>query len=318
MYVLQEYTSESLVPYVNWLYFFHAWGLSTRFSGVADLHCCPACRAQWIDHFPEADRSEATEAVRLYDEALRWLHREGTSLTAKAKFALLPARSCEDDVWVLLEDGKTETRLPFLRQQRPDAADGWCHCLADFVSPQGGGENPRTEPEKFIGLFATAVTAQPTTDEADPFRRMLCQTLCDRLAEAAAECLHREVRRHLWGYAPQESLSAAALFAEDYRGLRPAVGYPSLPDLSFNFVLDEILDMASIGIRLTEHGMMQPHAAVSGLMLSHAEARHFAVGRIGEDQLADYAARRGLPENVLHKYLSRHLNRRCPHTTHRD
>lgn len=307
MLVSQEYDLASLVPYVNWLYFFHAWGLKTRYASVAKQHRCPACRARWVESFPEADRHEAAEAARLYDEALRWLNEDGIALKARTKFALLPARSQDEDVWVLLGDGKTEKRLPFLRQQRPDASDGFCHCLADFVSPQGGGGNPATEPEKFIGLFATSVSDAPETDEADPYRRMLRQTLSDRLAEAAAECLHRDVRCRWWGYAPQENLSAEALFAEAYRGLRPAVGYPSLPDLSFNFLLDEILDMASVGIRLTEHGMMRPHAAVSGLMLAHAEARHFSVGRIGGDQLADYALRRGLPEPVLRKYLSRHL-----------
>ena len=307
MFVSQEYISASLVPYINWLYFFHAWGLKSRFADVAKLHPCPACRAQWLERFSEADRNEAAEAARLYDEARRWLNEESESLTVRAKFALLPARSCEDDVWVLLEDGKTEKRLPFLRQQHPDSSDGFCHCLSDFVSPQGGGEDCAAEPEKFVGLFATSVSDTAETPEADPYRRMLRQTLSDRLAEAAAECLHREVRCRWWGYAAQENLSTDAFFAETYRGLRPAVGYPSLPDLSFNFLLDEILDMASIGIRLTEHGMRQPHAAVSGLMLSHREARHFSVGRIGEDQFSDYARRRGLPENVLRKYLSRHL-----------
>ena len=307
MFVSQEYVSASLVPYINWLYFFHAWGLKSRLADVAKLHPCPACRAQWLNSFSEADRNEAAEAARLYDEARRWLNEHGESLKACAKFALLPARSCEDDVWVLLEDGKTEKRLPFLRQQCPDSSDGFCHCLSDFVSPQGGGKDYAGEPEKFVGLFATSVLDSAEVSEADPYQRMLRQTLSDRLAEAAAESLHREVRCRWWGYAMQENLSTDALFAEAYRGLRPAVGYPSLPDLSFNFLLDEILDMRSIGIRLTEHGMMQPHAAVSGLMLAHAKARHFSVGRIGEDQLADYARRRGMPEDVLRKFLSRHL-----------
>jgi cobalamin-dependent methionine synthase I len=137
----------------------------------------------------------------------------------------------------------------------------------------------------------------------DPYQKMMAQLLADRLAEAAAERMHEQVRKTYWGYAPDEHLSMADLHAERFQGIRPAVGYPSLPDTSLNFLIDSLLQMQQIGIRLTESGAMRPHASVSGLMLSHPQARYFSLGPIGEDQLADYARRRGIPITMMRKFL---------------
>jgi cobalamin-dependent methionine synthase I len=136
---------------------------------------------------------------------------------------------------------------------------------------------------------------------------MMMQMLADRLAEATAERMHEEVRKHYWGYAPDENLCIADLHAERFQGIRPAVGYPSLPDTSFNFVIDSVLDMRQIGIRLTESGAMKPHASVSGLMISHPKALYFSIGKIGDDQLLDYSRRRGIPLEVCRKYLAANL-----------
>ena len=136
---------------------------------------------------------------------------------------------------------------------------------------------------------------------------MMMQLLADRLAEATAERMHEEVRKHFWGYAKDEHLSIPEMQIEKFQGIRPAVGYPSLPDTSLNFVLDELLDMKQIGIRLTESGAMKPHASVSGLMMAHPKARYFSIGKIGEDQLRDYACRRGLPVEVCRKFLAANL-----------
>jgi cobalamin-dependent methionine synthase I len=156
-----------------------------------------------------------------------------------------------------------------------------------------------------MGIFATSVDHGLECDfDHDPYQKMMVQLLADRLAEAPAEKLHEEVRRKDWGYAPDEHLSMEELHAERFQGIRPAVGYPSLPDTSLNFVLDELLHFRQIGIRLTESGAMKPHASVSGLMIALPEARYFSVGRIGEDQLCDYARRRGLPVETLRKFLS--------------
>ena len=155
-----------------------------------------------------------------------------------------------------------------------------------------------------IGLFATSVDIGLETDfDDDVYQKMMVQLLADRLAEAAAEVLHLQVRKEIWGYAKDENLSIPDLLIERFQGIRPAVGYPSLPDTSLNFVLDEILDMKQIGIRLTESGAMKPHASVSGMMIANPKAKYFSIGKIGEDQLQDYARRRGVPAEVLRKWL---------------
>jgi cobalamin-dependent methionine synthase I len=136
---------------------------------------------------------------------------------------------------------------------------------------------------------------------------MLVQLLADRLAEATAERMHEEVRKHYWGYAKDECLSIPEMQQEHFQGIRPAVGYPSMPDTSLNFILDRLLDFRQIGIRLTESGAMKPHASVSGLMFSHPQARYFSIGKIGEDQLRDYARRCGLPIEVCRRFLAANL-----------
>jgi cobalamin-dependent methionine synthase I len=157
-------------------------------------------------------------------------------------------------------------------------------------------------------VFATSVDMGLETDFAhDAYQKMMVQLLADRLAEATAERMHEEVRKHYWGYAPDEQLTMEELHVEKFQGIRPAVGYPSLPDTSLNFVIDELIGMRQIGIRLTESGAMKPHASVSGLMIAHPQARYFTLGKIGEDQLADYARRRGLPVEMMRKFLGSNL-----------
>lgn len=355
-----SYRPAELAEYINWLYFFHAWGMPPRFATVAALHNCPACRASWVAGFGEADRTQAAEAARLFDEARKMLGAIENRCEARVRFGIYPARSDGDDILIY---NKEETagspnlsapvRLPMLRQQRTARPGDPYLSLADFVHPGSpAGYEPAESPAHFIGIFAATVEmgeevtasggneAVSGADEItsgvdeftlgvdenrlgvnktkmggekpqadDPFRQMLCQTLCDRLAEAAVERMHEQVRRKYWGYAPQERLTAAELFAERFQGIRPAVGYPSLPDQSLNFVLDGIIGMGSIGIRLTENGMMNPHASVSGLMLAHPQARYFAVGPIDEQQLADYARRRGMPPEAMRKYLAANLRK---------
>lgn len=131
----------------------------------------------------------------------------------------------------------------------------------------------------------------------------MSQVLSDRLAEGTAEKMHEQVRREYWGYAPNEKLSMKQIHNEEYQGIRPAVGYPSLPDTSLNFIISEIIDMKGIGIRLTENGMMIPHASVSGFMFAHPQSKYFDLGKIGNDQIVDYANRRGLPIELVKKFL---------------
>lgn len=290
------YTIHELIDYINWIYFFHAWNFQPRFASIAEIHGCDACRAAWLANFPASDIPKATEAMQLHKEAMRMLNTMEQTCNVKAVFKLMDANADGDD---LILDGK---KLPLLRQQtRVHDSDPYL-CLSDFVRPLSQGI-PDT-----VGGFAT--TIDETLEkrfEYDPYRHLLIQTLNERLAEAAANKLHEMIRKEVWGYAKDEHLTRQQLLNEEYQGIRPAVGYPSLPDLSVIFLLDELIDIKSIGIRLTENGMMQPHASVCGLMFSHPQARYFAVGKIDEHQLADYAARRGKEVSYIQNYLTMNL-----------
>ncbi|MDY5452227.1 MAG: vitamin B12 dependent-methionine synthase activation domain-containing protein [Alloprevotella sp.] len=309
------YKVEDLVPYIDWNYFFFAWGIPARFASAAGVHDCPACRAAWLGGFSPEERGAAAEAQKLMDEA-RCLLGAWRDRQCAAAFALLPAWSEGNDICVLPSEGQggnAPMRLPMLRRQVPDA-NGCCLSLADYISPvqpAASSDVRNLPPENVLGLFAASVREGDVAAEAEDeekYGQMLCQTLKDRLAEATAEKLHEDVRRIYWAYAPEERLAMSELFAVKYRGIRPAVGYPSLPDQSIIFLIDRLLPFSQIGVRLTENGMMQPHASVAGLMLSHPAAEYFSVGQIDGSQLADYAARRGMAQEQLRKYFFRNIS----------
>lgn len=311
-----EYAVGELTPYINWVYFFHAWGMAPKFAAVSALHDCRACRAAWVQHFPENERGQAQEAERLMDDARGMLADfECARYKVRARLGLFPAWSEGDDIVVMANQtaaGVREVRIPLLRQQRAAKPGEPYLCLADFVSPVRpkpcDDDVKNMPPANVLGIFATAVVHEmENAYGSDAYRHMLAQTLADRLAEAAAEKLHEDVRRNDWGYAPKEALSSQELFSEKYQGRRPAVGYPSLPDQSLIFLLDDIVDFETAGISLTESGMMVPHAAVAGLMLSHPAARHFSVGPIDEEQLEDYAKRRGKDVAYMKRFLAANL-----------
>jgi len=254
----------SLIPYVNWPYFYYAWQVK-----------------------------EEQEKIRLRTEAEVFLMKIENLYQAYALFELFAANADGDDIVL------DEHRIPLLRQQQGKPP---YLCLSDFLRPITSGIKDR------VGVFATSVDLGLETDfDSDPYQKMMAQLLADRLAEAAAECMHEQVRKKYWGYAKDEQLSIPDILIEKFQGIRPAIGYPSLPDTSLNFVLNDLLDLRQIGIRLTESGAMKPHASVSGLMLAHPKARYFNLGKIGEDQLRDYARRRGLPIEVVRKFLASNL-----------
>ncbi len=214
------------------------------------------------------------EAQRLLAEAKAMLEELEATYKVNAVYMLFEANSDGDDI--LLGD----YRLPMLRQQTI-GQDGFCRCLSDYVRPLSHGKKDKA------AVFATAIDAEmESLYPEDNYRHLLAQTLADRLAEAAAERLNRD-EGDIFG-----------------TGIRPAVGYPCMPDISLNFLLDEIADFSRIGITLTEHGMMRPHAAVSGLLIRHPEARYFAVGKITDEQVRDYARRRGLSTEEVRKFIS--------------
>ena len=294
--MILNYPVREVSPYINWIYFFHAWGFQPRFATIANIHGCDACRASWLAAFPEEERAKAAEAMQLFKEANRMLNQLDGEITIQCIFRLCQANADGDN---LLIEGIT---FPLLRQQTPHPDGPPFLCLSDFIRPLSSGI-PDT-----IGLFASSISEETEGYyKDDPYKHLLVQTLTDRLAEAATEKMHEHVRKEAWGYAKDENLSIPDLLVEKYQGIRPAVGYPSLPDQSVNFILDEILDMKQIGIHLTENGAMYPHASVCGLMFAHPASQYFSVGKIGEDQLADYAGRRGKTVEEMRKFLAANL-----------
>ena len=291
------YEIATVVPYINWIYFFNAWGFAPRYATAAHIHDCPSCQIQWLASFPDTEKEKAAEARQLFNDAQQIIHSLTGKHRTQAIVGLFPAHADGDDI-LIYGTSRYPTRLPMLRQQHGTA----CTCWSDFVHPVC------SKKKDTIGLFATSVDA--TMEQSfpnDEYRHLLCQTLADRLAEATAERMHEEVRKSLWGYASDEQLTIQELLQEKYTGRRPAIGYPSLPDQSLNFLIDECLNLSRISIRLTENGAMRPHASTSGLLFAHPQATHFAIGHIGEDQIHDYARRRGLPLETIRKFLAANL-----------
>ncbi|MBL8714593.1 MAG: methionine synthase [Myxococcales bacterium] len=275
----REIPLAEIVPYIDWTFFFTAWELKGKFPQI-------------LDH---AEHGKV--ARELFHDAERVLARivAGKRLTANAAWGFFPARRDGDDLFV------SDVRFPMLRQQQEKTASEAGRpyvSLADFVA----------EANDHVGAFA--VTAGIGLDtlveeyeaENDSYSAIIAKALADRLAEALAERLHEQVRR-AW-YASDERLSADELRAESYRGIRPAFGYPACPDHRAKGPLFGLVDAGAIGMGLTEHFAMTPAASVSGLYLAHPEARYFAVGKIGRDQVEDYAARTGDPLTEVERWLS--------------
>ena len=233
---------------------------------------------------------ECRQASEVIADAKVMLDELDGKCKTTALFALCDAKGEGDDI--IIED----TVLPLLRQQH--STDGKYNlCLSDFVSPHGDK----------IGLFATSVDDTPCNEYAgDDYGHLLAQTLADRLAEATATLLHKQVRteKELWGYSPDEQFTIKELLAERNPGIRPAVGYPSLPDQSIIFTIDKLLELGDAGITLTPNGAMKPHASVCGVMIAHPAAKYFAVGKIDNEQLEDYAKRRGMSADKIIKFLA--------------
>ena len=268
----KTYSISELTPFINWLYFYHAWGLSGK---------------------PREDKE------KMKQEALQMLASWEEKYHTHAIFRLFEVCSEGDDLIFFLSEKKL--RFPMLRQQHPSAPGEPNLCLADFIRPLSQGIRDQ------VGVFCTSVDGTIIDEyRHDDYLNMMAQTLSDRLAEATAEKLHEEVRkdRAYWGYAPDENLTIEQQHREEYQGIRPAIGYPSLPDTSANFLIDQLIDMKQAGIRLTETGMMTPHASVSGFMFAHPKSRYFELGKIGDDQLCDYARRRGVPVELMRRFLA--------------
>ena len=290
--VLMDVPLAELVPFIDWTLFFAAWELKGRFPAV-------------LDH-PQHGKA----ARDLYDNAQTLLRRivEERLLTARGVYGFWPANTDADDI-VLYADASCAVelaRFPMLRQQEvvPDGKPN--RSLADFVAPRSIGV-----PDS-VGAFA--VTAGIGVDDLvqrfehdhDDYHAIMVKALADRLAEAFAESLHARVRRE-WGYGRDERLTSKELIAAQYRGIRPAYGYPACPDHSEKFRLFELLKPGEAGITLTESAAMVPAASVSGLYFAHPDARYFSVGRVGRDQLVSYARRKGTTLEEVERWLAPNL-----------
>ncbi|AOD14715.1 methionine synthase [Xanthomonas fragariae] len=314
VHVFDDYPLQELIELIDWTPFFQAWELAGKFPAIL------------------SDEVVGTQASELYRDARRMLKRivEEKWLTAKAVVGLWPANSVGDDVELLTEpaesgSGSRESQrsaqaldhsrfsiphsLHFLRQQVDKPIDRPNFCLADFIAPKSCGK------QDWIGAFA--VTAGIGIDphvarfEAahDDYNSILLKALADRLAEALAERLHQRVRTDFWGYVDDESLDNEALISERYRGIRPAPGYPACPEHSEKRTLFDLLDAERhTTMTLTESFAMLPTAAVSGYYFSHPKSQYFVVGRLGKEQVADYAKRKGITLALAERWLASNLD----------
>jgi 5-methyltetrahydrofolate--homocysteine methyltransferase len=282
----------ALRPFIDWTFFFHAWELKGK---VPQIFSHP--------QYGGAARELYGHAQAMLDEIVR----DGT-LEARAVYGFWLAQSDGDDIVLFEDDDRRRERLrfPMLRQQNVLADGKPNRSLADFVAPVSTGLPDH------VGAFA--VTAGVGLDalvsryerEHDDYHAIMAKALADRLAEAGAEWLHAQARND-WGFGRDERLTPEDLVAERYRGIRPAFGYPACPDHSEKFTLFELLGAADLDLQLTESGAMLPAASVSGLYFAHPQAKYFMVGRLGADQVEDYARRKGMRLEAVERWLSANL-----------
>jgi 5-methyltetrahydrofolate--homocysteine methyltransferase len=290
-----DYSLEDLTRYIDWMPFFNAWEFGGRFPDIL------------------TDPIVGEQASNLYADARRMLKQVVRErwLTARGVIGLFPANSVDDDdVEVYADESRSRViaRLHFLRQQKGKPHGQTHDALADYVAPKESGRRD------YIGAFA--VTAgqgiephlQRFEQAHDDYSSIMLKALADRYAEAFAERLHERVRREFWGYAPEERFTNDQLIREEYRGIRPAPGYPACPDHTEKATLWRLLDPEqNAGIKLTESFAMYPTAAVSGWYLSHPGARYLAVGKIDLDQVQNYAARKKIPVEEAQRWLAPNL-----------
>jgi 5-methyltetrahydrofolate--homocysteine methyltransferase len=292
---LDDYPLAELVPYIDWTPFFQAWELKGSYPAI----------------FQDGAVGEAAKKVFADAQVLLQRIVADRLVRARGVFGLFPANSVGDDdieLYTGEDRSKVRTVLRGLRQQFEKGPGRPNLCLADYVAPKDSGKRD------WVGAFAVtagigldAVCAAFEKDH-DDYSSILAKALADRLTEALAERLHERVRTEFWGYAPEERIDVAALVAERYRGIRPAPGYPACPDHTEKRTLFDLLDVPNAaGITLTESCAMLPAASVSGWYFAHPEARYFGLGRIGRDQVLDYAARKAMAAEDVERWLAANL-----------
>ena len=288
LHVFEDWDLADLRDYIDWTPFFRSWELAGTYPAILD-----------DEVVGETARDLKRDADAMLDKIVseKWL-------TAKGVAGLWPCARDGDDVTIHDTDKDEHVLVPFLRQQVKKSRDRANYCLADFIDPDGdwiGGFG--------VGIHGIEEHSARFLADKDDYSDILLKALADRFAEAFAERLHKHVRTDLWGYARDEQLTNAALIKEQYRGIRPAPGYPACPDHSLKPILFDLLDAeANAGLTLTESNAMLPTSAVSGFYFGHPESSYFGVARIGSDQLEDYAARRGMPLEEATRWLRPNLD----------
>jgi 5-methyltetrahydrofolate--homocysteine methyltransferase len=304
--VIQNGSLEEIARFIDWTPFFHTWELRGVYPKI-------------LQH-----EKHGAEATKLFADAQRLLEKviKEKLLTPRAVYGLFPANRSGDDVEIYWDETRTsvKSKLHFLRQQidKGDGSPNWC--LADFIAPRSGsGFQPDQTgkmpvPLDHIGAFAVTAGAEVKTladefkSQLDDYNAIMIEAIADRLAEAYAESLHKRVRDE-WGFGKNEKLSTEDLIDEKYRGIRPAPGYPACPDHTEKGTLWKLLDVEkNAGIKLTESYAMWPGSSVSGLYFAHPEAKYFAVGKTGKDQVDDLARRKALPPSEMERWLGPWLN----------
>jgi 5-methyltetrahydrofolate--homocysteine methyltransferase len=292
--VLDDFPLATLREFIDWTPFFHTWELKGVYPRILD------------------DAAQGAQARQLFAEAKDLLDRiiEGKLITARGVYGLFPANAVGDDVELYTDESRRSflTRLHFLRQQANREGKEPCRSLADFVAPK------ETELPDHIGAFAvtSGIGLRELCDgfraRHDDYNAIMAEALGDRLAEAFAECLHKRVRDE-WGYGRAENLSNEELIHENYRGIRPAPGYPACPDHTEKGTLWQLLNVKeNTGIEITESFAMWPGSSVSGLYFAHPESRYFTLGKIGRDQVEDYHRRKSMSEAEVERWLGQNLN----------
>jgi 5-methyltetrahydrofolate--homocysteine methyltransferase len=292
-----DYPLAELREYIDWQPFFNAWEMKGKYPDILN------------------NPSSGDAARKLWEDAQRMLDAiiEEKWLTAAGVMGLFPANAVDDDIEVYTDETRTAVRITLheLRQQTEHRPGIPHRSRADFVAPK------QTGLRDYVGAFAvtaglgSAAKIQEFKAALDDYSAILLESLADRLAEAFAERLHQRVRTEFWGYQPDESLDNEALIKEQYVGIRPAPGYPACPEHTEKQAIWSLLDVqANTGIELTESMAMWPGAAVSGLYFAHPQSQYFVLGRVGRDQVADYAKRKGWTVAEAEKWLSANLGYR--------
>ncbi|KUY13861.1 methionine synthase [Elizabethkingia miricola] len=290
--IIEDQPLEDLLDYIDWSPFFRSWDLHGRYPDILK------------------DEVVGVQATELFHDAQKILKKliEDKSLTAKAIFGLFPANAVEDDIFLQNEQGEDIGKFITLRQQAKKSEGKEYLALADFIAPKETGI------QDYVGCFCVTAgfgadeVAAKYNEENDDYNSIMVKALADRFAEAYAEFLHYKIRKEYWGYASDENLNNEQMIKEEYKGTRPAPGYPACPDhLEKNMIWDVLKVEENIGVKLTESLAMWPAASVSGYYFAHPMSKYFGLGKIKEDQLRNYTERKDIDYDLAKKWLSPNL-----------